>query len=136
MDPLRRQLTDPTAERLLKVAELLRVLDREFPAQLLSTLLYVASHDNCHKQALEEDLNFTTASGSRNTDRLSKVHRLNKPGLNFIYKEDDPTNRRRQQLKLTPKGEQFIKQVKEILYGDQAPGLSGQETSKGNDQEL
>lgn len=118
MDPLRRQLTDPTAERLLKVAELLRVLDREFPAQLLSALLYIAAHDNCHKQALEEDLNFSTASGSRCTDWLSKEHRLNKPGLNLVIKEADPTDKRRQQLKLSPKGELLIKQIKEILYGE------------------
>ena len=98
------------------MVEKLRGLDDEFPAQLLSTLLYVASHDCCHKQALEEDLSFTTASGSRNTDRLSATHRLNKPGLNLLTKEADPGNRRRLQLKLTPQGQVLIDQLKGILY--------------------
>ena len=116
MDPLRRTRTTPQIERLLKAMNLLRVLDREMPAQVIATFLYVASHDNCHKLAMEEDLTFSTASGSRNTDWLSKYHRLNKPGLDLISKEVDPTNRRRQILKLTPKGHELVKQLQEILY--------------------
>jgi DNA-binding MarR family transcriptional regulator len=117
MDPLRRTLTNPSIERLLKVIEVLRLLDREMPAQVLASFLYVASHDSCHKQAMEEDLSFTTASSSRNTDWLSKFHRLNKPGLGLIVKEADPSNRRRQILRLTPKGERLIHQIEDILYG-------------------
>lgn len=94
------------------------------PAQVIATFLYVASHDNCHKLAMEEDLNFTTASGSRNTDWLSKYHRLNKPGLDLITKEADPINRRRQLLKLTPNGKELVNQLQEILYGDQNLGSS------------
>ncbi len=118
MDPLRRTRTSPQMERVLKVVNLLRLLDRELPAQVIATFFYVASHKNCHKAAMEEDLNFSTASGSRNTDWLSKHHRLNKPGLDLIVKEPDPTNRRRFQLTLTPKGEQLIRQIEELLYGD------------------
>ena len=118
MDPLRRTRTNPRIERLLKVMEAIRLLDREMPAQVISTFLFVASHNNCHKQALEEDLSFTTASSSRNTDWLSKLHRLNKPGLDLIIKEVDPTNKRRQQLRLSPKGEQLVKLIEDLLYGD------------------
>jgi len=118
MDPLRRTKTNPKIERLLKVIEALRILDREMPAQVLATFFYVASHNNCHKQALEEDLSFTTASSSRNTDWLSKIHRLNKPGLDLIIKEVDPANKRRQTLRLSPKGEQLVKLIEDLLYGD------------------
>jgi len=116
MNPLRDNLTDPQMEKLLKVMELFRILDREIPAQVLSTFLYVASHDNCHKQAVEQELEFSSASGSRNTDWLSKLHRLNKPGLDLIIKEVDPSNRRRQTLKLSPKGRALIKQIKQFLH--------------------
>lgn len=118
MDPLRRTRTNPQIERLLKAMNLLRVLDREMPAQVIASFLYVASHDNCHKQAMEEELSMTVASGSRNTDWLSKYHRLNKPGLDLITKEADPSDRRRQILKLTPKGHELVKQLQEILYGN------------------
>jgi DNA-binding MarR family transcriptional regulator len=124
MDPLRRQLTDPDIERLLKAIERIRILDRQFPAQVLSSLLYIASHDNCHKQALEEDLDITTASSSRNTDWLSEYHRLRKPGLGLIIKEEDPGNGRRQQLKLSPKGRRLIQQIKEDLYGPKDSGVT------------
>jgi DNA-binding MarR family transcriptional regulator len=123
-------------ERVQRMMNLLRLLDREVPAQVLATFFYVAAHDNCHKQAVEEELNLTTAAGSRCTDKLTDQSWVNKPGLDLIIKEQDPSNKRRQQLRLTPKGKALIQQIEEILYGDQAPELSGQETSQGNDQEL
>jgi DNA-binding MarR family transcriptional regulator len=102
----------------LEVINIVRQLDREMPAQVLATLFYVATHDDCHKQALEEALEFTAASGSRNTDWLSNKHRLGKPGLNLITKKTDPSNRRRQTLQLTTKGHQLMSQLRGVLYGD------------------
>ena len=117
MDPnLRRKVTDDKIERLLKVVNLIRLYDREVPAQVLATLFYIGSHNDCHKTALEEDLNFTTASSSRNTDRLSKDHRLGKAGFDLIVKEVEEQSPRRQRLKLNRKGEDLMKQIKQILY--------------------
>lgn len=103
---------------------LLRLLDREVPAQVLATFFYVAAHNNCHKQAVEEDLQFSTAAGSRCTDKLTDQSWINKPGLDLIIKEKDPANRRRQQLRLSLKGRALIHQIEEILYGDQDLGSS------------
>ena len=100
----------------------LQKFDREVPAQVVSTYLYVATHDGCHSQAMMEDLELTAASASRNTDWLTKRHRLGKSGLDLIVKEVDPTNRRRQILRLTPKGKQLIHSICETLYGDQDMG--------------
>ena len=117
MDPnLRRKVTDEQIERLLKVINLIRLYDREVPAQVLATLFYIGSHNDCHKTALEEDLNFTTASSSRNTDKLSKDHRLGKAGFNLIIKEVEEESPRRQRLRLTKKGEDLMNQIKQILY--------------------
>ena len=111
MDPLARQLTSPRLGRLLEAVELFRVLDREIPAQVISAFLYVASHNPCHKQSLEQDLGFTTASASRNTDWLSTVTRLKKPGLGLIHKYRDPSNNRRVLLSLTEKGEELAQKL-------------------------
>ena len=92
-----------------------RQLDREVTAQLVVTFLYIASHNPCHKQALEEELNFSTASASRNVDWLSHHHRLNKPGLGLVMKERDTTNLRRYILSLTPKGEQLVQTIEDLL---------------------
>jgi DNA-binding MarR family transcriptional regulator len=104
--------------QMLKAFELLRLMDREIPGQLVSAFLYIASHNPCHKQAMEEDLDFTTSSASRLTDWLSEYHRLGKPGLGLIVKTKDPTDFRRILIKLTPKGESLARQMKEHLYGD------------------
>lgn len=116
MDPLKRQCTSRTTDKLLRAFELMRLMDREIPGQLVSAFLYIASHNPCHKQAMEEDLGFKTSSGSRTTDWLSDYHRLGKPGLGLIKKRVDPSNRRRMYLELTPKGEALIRQMRETIY--------------------
>ena len=128
MDPnLRRTVTDEKIDRLVQVVRQLRLQKREMSAQELATLFYVGSRHDCHKTALEEDLNFTTASSSRNTDKLSKDHRLDgklgkngklivKAGLDLIIKEVEDEAPRRPRLRLTKKGEDLMKQIKSILY--------------------
>ena len=116
LDPLRREVTDEKAERIFEAMNLLRKFDSEMPAQLLCSLFYVASHSHCHKQALEEDLGLSTASGSRNTDWLSDEHRLEKPGLGLITKRKDDSNKRRSELALTQKGWVLMDQLKSILF--------------------
>ena len=115
MDPLKRTITNRRTLGILNAFELLRIMDREIPGQVVSAFLYIASHNPCHKQALEEDLGFKNSSGSRTTDWLSDYHRLGKPGLGLVKKYKDPSNWRRIMLKLTPKGETLIKQMKEFI---------------------
>lgn len=118
MDPLRRAITNDDMIPLLEVMQKFRVMDAEMPAQLLATFLYIASHDGCHTGALQEDLELTAASSSRNTDWLSNRHRTNPArGLNLITKEVDPSNRRRHVLKLTAQGRLLVKELSTILNG-------------------
>ena len=117
MDPLKRLETDAKVNTALDAWELLRTQHRELPAQAVSVLLYVASHNNCHKQAIEEDIGITPASCSRSIDFLCEKNRLNKRGLGLIEKYIDGSSRRRYLLKMTPKGEVLIRHFKSILYG-------------------
>ena len=112
-----RVVTDFQMQKLAQAVELFRTHDKEIPAQVIATFLYVASHDDCAKVDLEKALAFSSASGSRNTDWLSEFHRLNKAGLGLLIKYRDPTNRRKQILKLSPKGRILVNQLKQILYG-------------------
>ena len=116
-DPIRRQCTDAQIENLLAAINTVRALDPDMPAQVLATLLYVASHDKCHKQAIEQDLKLTPASGSRNIDWLSALNRHKETGLELIDKKPDPANRRRLQLGLTQKGQVLIETIRSLLYG-------------------
>ena len=112
-----RVVTDFQMQKLAQAVELFRTHDKEIPAQVIATFLYVASHDDCAKVDLEKALAFSSASGSRNTDWLSDFHRLNKAGLGLLIKYRDPTNRRKQIVKLSPKGRILVNQLKQILYG-------------------
>lgn len=120
MDPLKRAETDSKLNLLLTAWESLRLQHREVPAQAVTVLLYVASHNPCHKQAIEEDHGLTTASCSRMIDFLANGNgraKVKTPGLALITKITDPSNRRRHLLKLTPKGEALVNLTKQIIYG-------------------
>jgi len=114
-DPLANQCTDARLAKVHLAFNALLLLQREIPGQLVSTFLYIASHDGCHKQALEQELGLTTASSSRNTDWLSDGRMgIKHPGLGLITKEQDG---RRQRLRLTPEGKDLARHMKSIIYG-------------------
>ena len=118
MEPF-RTTTDLEMNKLLKAMELFRSHDPEMPAQVISVFLYIASHDDCSKVQLQDKdvgLNMPSASASRNTDWLSHKHRLGKSGLNWVIKYRDPTDMRKQVMKLSPQGVLLVKQLRDILY--------------------
>jgi DNA-binding MarR family transcriptional regulator len=112
----------------MEADSLLRQVDgkdgAEFTAEARACFFYIACCDGCYKSKMEEDLGLTVASGSRNTDLLSKHHRLKlpsgqpRPGLDLIRKERDNLDHRKQRLFLTFKGKKLIEQFKSILYGE------------------
>jgi len=119
MDPLKRLETNSRLNNLLKAWETLRLSHREVPAQAVTVLLYVASHNPCHKQAIEEDCSLTTASCSR---MISFLTGSGRPGVNrsemcLIKKYTDPGNKRRHMCELTPKGEQLVSIIETQIYG-------------------
>ena len=120
MGPLNRAVTNDTLLRAMKAVELMREMEPiDLSCQVVSSFLYVCSHNACHKEALDQELNLTPASGSRITDWLSSHHRLkHRQGLGLIEKIRDPSNRRRQILVLTQKGRELAKQIEaELLAG-------------------
>jgi DNA-binding MarR family transcriptional regulator len=116
--PLLKDLTDKDMWKLCRIHELFREKDVEVPGQLVSVFCYIASHNPCHMQAIEEALGLSSNSTSRNTDWLSSHHRLGKPGMKLITKKPDPTHLRRKVLTLTDKGHEMVATIKEILNGD------------------
>lgn len=97
-------------------------MDEEVPAQVVVVFCFVASHNPCHMQAIEEEIGLTPNSVSRNSDWLSTHHRLGKPGMGLIEKFTDPNNQRRKMLRLTSKGETLANHIKEVLYGVRTKG--------------
>jgi DNA-binding MarR family transcriptional regulator len=99
--------------KVLSAIERLRRLEREIPTQVCSVFLYIASHNPCNKEAIEEDLEFTSASCSRNIAWLTDTHRLKKPGLGLIKKTREG---RRLMLSLTEEGEALVHDLYTDLY--------------------
>lgn len=111
------QVTDEELLPLLEVMDEFRALKAEVPAQVISTYLYIASHNPCLLVDLQRDLKMGSSSASRCTDMLSDVDRLGKPGPNLIKKEPDPLSANRVVLSLTARGERTAITIKRILYG-------------------
>ena len=120
MDPLKRLETDRRLHLLLTGWEMLRTQHRELPAQAITVLLYVASHNPCHKQAIEEDQGLTTASCSRMIALLTDGPirpGVKTRGLGLVKKYTDPANHRRFMVSLTPDGERIVHLFKTLLDG-------------------
>jgi DNA-binding MarR family transcriptional regulator len=110
-------ITDLEMDKQRKIVDILRLFDRQVPAQVISTFFYIASHNGCRSRHLVEALGYSNSSASRCTDWLSDSHRLGKPGMGLIVKKRDPLDQRDRLLYLTPKGTQVINQIKDILNG-------------------
>ena len=117
MDPLKRDVTNDDLIPFLEAIEEIRVRDPDMTAAVLSMFLYIASHDGCHKQAIEEDLEISTSNSSRAADWLLDRKTLRKPGLGLISKEADPSNKRRTMYSLTQQGRHLANRLKQSLYG-------------------
>ena len=119
MSPTQVLTVDSEARVLYESFELLRLLDTEMPAQLVTTFFFIAAHGPVDTKTISNRTGIKPGSVSRNTDWLSADHRLpNKAGLGLIIKEEHPTNWRTRLCRLSPKGKSLIKQIKEKLYGD------------------
>lgn len=109
-------LTDRRMDRMRQVIDILRVLDREIPAQVLTVFFYVASHEGCTTVEMPDAVGLAQSSVSRCTDWLSDYHRLGKPGMGLIIKQIDQHDRRLRRLYLSEKGKVLVSQIKELIY--------------------
>ena len=117
MNPLRRAVTNNQLLPLLQVIEAIRVEDPEMTSTVISVFLYVASHEGCHKQAIEEDLGISTSNSSRAADWLLDKKTLRKSGnVGLIVKEKDPSNNRRITYELSGKGKALVSKLVDIIY--------------------
>lgn len=104
--------------KLYKVFEEIRKIDPEIPIQTAHVFVTVALIPGITMREITDRLNISQSTTSRNVTALSKWHRLNKPGLDLVKAEEDPAERRRKVVNLTPKGVLLAKALKLILAED------------------
>ena len=113
--PDKKSIERPALYRMYMAFEVLRAKEREFPAQLVSTFLYIASHNGCRQEDLMEGTSMSSSSVSRNVTWLGPRHRLGREGLKLVYREIDPEDPKRYRIYLSRKGEQMATLLENTL---------------------
>lgn len=110
-----------TLNALAVIEEILkrfRDFDQEMQMQTAQTFIAVAMHPGINMTELSEKAGISQASCSRNVSALSRVHRLNKPGMDLVVATEDPMERRRKIVRLTPKGQRLAEALTELINKD------------------
>lgn len=94
-----------------KILREFRKIDPQMPMQQAALLVELATHPVCTMSELTRRLEISQSSVSRNVAALSKVDRHQKPGLDLVESVEDPAERRRKIVSLTPKGHELMSAV-------------------------
>jgi DNA-binding MarR family transcriptional regulator len=99
----------------LGIVEEFRKLSPEIPSQTIATFLYIAVHDPCPMKELVDGLGVAQSTVSRNVAMLDRINRHHEPGLDLVRASEDPNERRRKVVRLTPRGRQLRDRINRIL---------------------
>jgi|25_taG_2_1085351.scaffolds.fasta_scaffold07634_4 DNA-binding MarR family transcriptional regulator len=97
--------------RLIGAVTVIREVAPDIGIQAIHMLLEVARKPGITVSELIRKTGLSQSSCSRNLALLSAQHRLGKPGLDLVYTQEDPSERRRKLARLTPKGEELVSLV-------------------------
>lgn len=86
-------------------------VDSEMPLQMVAVLLTIAAEEDVPMAEVARVTNLSQASISRNVAALGMIHRKKKPGYGLVDAYEDPMERRRKLLRLTPKGRSLINKI-------------------------
>ena len=103
--------------RLMAAIEIARAEDPVMPIQMLQTFLAVARQPGITMQQLGEILQTSQASCSRNVAALGKWHKFGEPGLDLVEAVEDPVERRRKIMFLTPNGRARVQEILSAMTG-------------------
>lgn len=100
-----------------KARELVRILNEvrdtvgDVPIQQLQLLLTVALYDGASQQEIQKYSKQSRASTSRNLQAWSTMTRTHQPGPGFLELRQDPYERRRNMVYITPVGWKYLEQL-------------------------
>lgn len=105
-------------QNLLDIVNEMRDLDPEIQAQAIATLLVIAQNpDGIKMQDLGKQVRISQSSVSRNVSLLSHTQRYGRPGHDLVVAFEDPMERRRKLVRLTPKGKRVVNRLLDVLGG-------------------
>lgn len=109
------QLNKQSLAKVVKCLEEFRKIDPQIPPQTAVSFLWVCIHDGITMKDLSDRVGVSQSSMSRNIAALSETHRYGKPGYDLVYATEDPAERRRKIVKLTPKGRRIAASLSEVF---------------------
>lgn len=99
----------------LRMLEEFRKLDPDMPTQLAATFLTIANEEGVTMKTIGDRLGISQSSCSRHVSILSKRYSIDKLGHDLVYAIEDPAERRRKIVFLTPKGKRVAESLLAIL---------------------
>ena len=105
----------PALPRLVGAIEEFRKFDPEMQLQTVLTFIHVAIFPGLTMKELSSRVGVAQSSTSRNVASLSKQKKFDKAGHALVIAEEDPRERRRKLVRLTPRGERVAATLREYL---------------------
>lgn len=99
------------ARKVLGLLNKIRDTVGDIPIQQLQLLLVVALHDGESQQEIQKYSKQSRASTSRNLQAWSSLTRTHQPGPAYIEMRQDPYERRRNMIYVTPQGWRFLEEL-------------------------
>ena len=100
---------------LAKLLERVRDEDSSMTTQQLSVLLLISVHGEAPMADVAARADMERSSVSRNMAILGPYGRQGKKGLGLLSFREDPTNRSRKFVRLTPKGQALVDELADIV---------------------
>lgn len=103
---------------MFRAVEEMRKIDPEMQAHTINIFLMVCMRPGITMKDLGNSLGVAQATMSRNIAALGKGHHLHRPGYDLLVAEEDPVERCRKIVNLTPRGKRVKEALAEILNTD------------------
>ncbi len=103
---------------VVRVLEAFRRFDPDMPIQYALSFLTIAQHEGLSMGELAQRLGIAQSSASRNIAALSRWHSFGKAGHDLVEALEDPRERRRKIVSLTPRGHRLIEALRAIVAGE------------------
>jgi DNA-binding MarR family transcriptional regulator len=110
---------------IVQILEEFRRLDPDMPIQYALSFLTIARHPGLSMGDLAQRLGIAQSSASRNIAALSQWHSFNRAGHDLVVAHEDPRERRRKIVTLTPRGATLIETLRAIIAGHPMPPPPG-----------
>jgi len=106
---------------VVRVLEEFRRFDPDMPIQYALSFLTIAQHEGLSMGDLAQRLGIAQSSASRNIAALSRWHSFGKNGHDLVEAREDPRERRRKIVSLTPRGRHLVTTLRALIAGQTLP---------------